>query len=57
MHAFITFVRTILEYCPVVLSPAFKKDIVTAGLKLCNVALPKGLVVYQSFLMKSDWPV
>ena len=28
MHAFITFVRPILEYCSVVWSPAFKKDIV-----------------------------
>ena len=28
MHAFITFVRPILEYRPVVWSPAFKKDIV-----------------------------
>ena len=27
MHAFITFVRPILEYCSVVWSPAFKKDI------------------------------
>jgi len=28
MHAFITSVRPILEYCSVVWSPAFKKDIV-----------------------------
>ena len=28
MHAFITFVRPILEYCSVAWSPAFKKDIV-----------------------------
>ena len=28
MHAFITIVRLILEYCLVVWSPAFKKDIV-----------------------------
>jgi len=28
MHAFIIFVRPILEYCSVVWSPAFKKDIV-----------------------------
>ena len=28
MHAFITIVRPILEYCSVVWSPAFKKDIV-----------------------------
>ena len=28
MHAFITFVRPILQYCSVVWNPAFKKDIV-----------------------------
>ena len=51
MHAFITFARPILEYCSVVWSLAFKKDIVMIE------AVQSRLVVFQSFHMKSDWPV
>jgi len=55
VRAFVTYVRTLMEYNSVVWSPDLKRDIVLTPSKRFKGALQKGSLDWRNYLMAKDW--